>query len=185
MEKERLIISVIAIAIILIEILFAFCWHKKYFPLDSGNSIYVINSRRGYLLFGIILSVLCSFISVISIIYIEDIFIFCFFYLPDCFFIYFSITALLERCVIKADSLTFYTPPLPPKVIKFCEITSVRLMSDHMPYRLDKNGLAGYRNKKILFFISEKEKGYDLLLSHFLQEGKVEHSYQNGVEVRK
>ena len=141
MEKECLIISVIAIAIILIEILLAFFWHKK--------------------------------------------FIFWFFYLPDCFFIYFSITALLEKCAIKTDSLTFYTPPLPPKVIKFCEITSVRLMNDHMPYRLDKNGLAGYRNKKMLFFISEKEKGYDLLLSRFLQEGKVEHSYQNGVEVRK
>ena len=58
-------------------------------------------------------------------------------------------------------------------------------MSDNMPYGLDKKGLAGYRNKKRLFFISEKEKGYDLLLSRFLQEGKVEHSYQNGVEVRK
>ncbi len=58
-------------------------------------------------------------------------------------------------------------------------------MSYNMPYGLDKKGLAGYRNKKILFFISEKEKGYDLLLSRFLQEGKVEHSYQNGVEVRK
>lgn len=181
--KGRLIIGAIAIAIILLEIFFSFCWYKKYFPLASGNDIYVINLNRGYLPFGIVLSLLGSFLSVISIIYIADIFLFWFFYLLDCLLIYATIAALLEKCVIKTDSLTLYTLPMPPKVIKFSEITSVKLMSDHMPYGLDKKGLAGYRNKKKLFFISEREKGYDFLLSLFLQADKVENSYRNGALV--
>lgn len=174
MQMERLIISIIAIAIILIEILSAFCWYKKYFPLNHENVVYVMNSARGYFSIGIILTALTSFVSTISILYIDDIFIFWIFYFFVPFSVYLCIAALLEKCVIKADALTFYTPPLPPKKIKICEITDVKYKKDPMPYGLARKALTGYHNKKLLFCIREREKGYDILLSTLIRAGKIE-----------
>ena len=174
---ERIIISIIAIIIILVVILAAYCWYRKLFPLNDENIIYVMRPSREYLIIGIIGTIVFSTVAITSIIFLDEreIFAFLCFYGFVLLNIYTCIVVLLEKYVIKTDSLILYTPLLPSKEIKIYEITTVKYEEIRTnPYGSGKMALIGYHNKKKLFTIDESVKGFPLLYDFLLQFGKIE-----------
>lgn len=86
-----------------------------------------------------------------------------------------SIYALLWRCVVGEDSMTFYTPFLPVKTIKFYEITKVTYRENRTyGYGGGKKVLTGYRNKKKIFQFYDNIIGFDLLYEQLRLLGKIE-----------
>lgn len=86
-----------------------------------------------------------------------------------------SIYALLWRCVVGEDFMTFYTPFLPVKTIKFYEITKVTYRENRTNgYGGGKKVLTGYRNKKKIFQFYDNIIGFDLLYEQLCLLGKIE-----------
>ena len=69
---DKIIVSIIAIAIILIVILVAYCWHRKYFPLTDENIIYVMRPSREYFVIGIIGTIVFSTVAITSLIFLTN-----------------------------------------------------------------------------------------------------------------
>lgn len=87
--------------------------------------------------------------------------------------IYLSIYALLWRCVVKVDTMTFYCPFLPAKEIKIYEITTVKYVENRVTAYGEKKALVAYCNKKKIFEIFDDVIGFQLLYYHFYQLGKI------------
>ena len=174
---DKIIVSIIAIAIILIVILVAYCWHRKYFPLTDENIIYVMRPSREYFVIGIIGTIVFSTVAITSLIFFDEqaIVAFLIFYGFVLLGIFTCIVALLEKYVIKTDSLILYTPPLSPKEIRIYEISTVKIKEIRIsPYFSGKMALIGYHDKKKLFTIDESAKGFPLLYDFLFQFGKIE-----------
>ena len=85
-----------------------------------------------------------------------------------------SIYALLWRCVVKADSMTFYCPFLPVKVIKFYEITKVEYAENRTAgYGGGRKFLKVYCKKKKVFEFYDDMIGFDRLYYQLYQLGKI------------
>lgn len=88
----------------------------------------------------------------------------------------------------EADSLTVYRPFLPPKRIRFYEITKV-LYVEHR-----RGAFAGgtmhlylYRGKKKFLDVEDEMSGFERLLEKFMQEGRLERGLlkENGLELEQ
>lgn len=82
-----------------------------------------------------------------------------------------------RHCVISTgeDSLTFYTPLLPAKKIKFYEIDFVHYTDNHTYGLSGQKTLVGYRGGKKLFSIEEDICGFPLLCALLCERGKVDY----------
>lgn len=85
------------------------------------------------------------------------------------------IYALLWRGVVDEDTITFYNPFWPTKVIKFCEITTVKYTENRTAgYGSGRKVLTGYRDKKKIFEFYDNVIGFDLLYIQLYYLGKIE-----------
>lgn len=87
--------------------------------------------------------------------------------------IFLSTYALLWRCVVKADTMTFNCSFLPAKEIKIYEITTVKYVENRVTAYGEKKALVAYCNKKKMFEIFDDVIGFQLLYYHFYQLGKI------------
>lgn len=173
------ILNSAAIVLILLLLLASYWWRQKYLPPVSDDILYTMDLAHRYLFWAVIAVLFYGIAAVISNLVIEEtssrLVAFLFFYFAMLMAVYLCIYLLLWRCVIQTDSLTFYTPLLPPREIKFHEITLVKCIDNttlfHTPC---EKALVGYRRHKRLFFIEENTKGFYLLYNLLLQHGKME-----------
>lgn len=169
----------IAIVLILLLLLASHLWRRKYLPPFSDNVIYIMDLAHRYLFWLILAVLFYGGMAFAANWIIEEtdlwIVLFLMFYLFMLGTIYSCVYILFWRCVIKADSLTFYIPLLPPKEIKFHEITLVKCIDNetllHAP---NEKALVGYRRHKRIFFIEGNTKGFPLLYDILKENGKLE-----------
>ena len=172
---DKTILSVSAVAFILLVILAAYLWKKKYLHFTEDNIIFIMTAPRETFFIGIACII---FLGTGAVYFIVDFDIFaflCFYFFVVLFGVYVCIMGLLWRGVIATDSLTFYTPFLPIKKIKLHEITHVKYAENRTgAYGTGRKMLEGYRKQKKLFYVDESYSGFDIL-HYFLEEnGKIE-----------
>ncbi len=173
---EKLIISVTAITIILILILASCWWYRHCASFTQEEILSVMYLPRWRLIVGTVISLFFSLLTIASLFLQENYLIafvcfFCFTLLG----IYLCITTFLWRCVIQADSLTFYTPLLPAKKIKFYEIDFVHC-TDSTTFGLSgQKTLVGYHHGKKLFSIEEDIIGFPILCCLLHESRKLEY----------
>ncbi len=86
-----------------------------------------------------------------------------------------TIYAIAWRCVVEGESMTFYCPFLPVKVIKFYELTRVTYRENRTGgYGTGRKMLTGYRGKKKVFEFLDNVAGFELLHYQLCQLGKIE-----------
>ena len=166
---DRTIISVSASAFILLIILAAYLWKKKYLRFTDGNIIFIMTSPREYFYIGIAGIIFFGAGAVYFIVDFSLLGFLCFYFFV-LFGLYVCIMGLLWRCVITTDSLTFYMPFLPIKKIKLHEITHVKYTENRTGgYGTGRKVLEGYHQQKKLFYVDESYKGFEFL--HYFFEG--------------
>lgn len=124
---DKIIVSITAIAVILIFILVSRLWYRLSVPTVQDDILYVMRIPHSELIIGILGLLFFSAMAIPSIIFWKDNWFtaFAFFYLLMLFYEYWCIMVLLWRCAIREDSLTIYMPLLPAKEIKFHEVEYV------------------------------------------------------------
>ncbi|MBD5453976.1 MAG: hypothetical protein HDR30_06665 [Lachnospiraceae bacterium] len=166
---DKIIISLSAVAFILLIILAAYLWKKKYLRFTDDNIILIMSQSREYFYIGIAGII---FFGSFAVYFIVDLSIFAFlcFYFIVLFNIYICIIGVLWRGVLTTDAITFYTPFLPVKKIKMHEITSVKYTENRTgAYGTGRKVLEGYHQQKKLFYVDESCKGFEFL--HYFFEG--------------
>lgn len=174
---DKIIVSAIAVIIILILILASHFWYRHCVISTGEDVLYVMRMSRGRLVIGVPCVIFPLIMTVIPIIFLDDqMFVaFVVFYLFLLLGVYLCIMIRLWRCVIREDSLTFYTPLLPAKKIKFYEIDFVHY-TDNNTYGLSgQKTLVGYRGGKKLFSIEEDICGFPLLCALLFERGKADY----------
>lgn len=169
----------IAIVLILLLLLASYWWHQKYLPPVSEDVIYTMDLAHRYLFWAILCIIFYGVIAFTVNLIIKEMDLWLVLFLMSYLFmlgaIYFCIYVIFWRCVIRIDSLTFYIPLLPPKEIKFHEITLVKYVDNETPLHTpNEKVLVGYHKHKKLFFIEENTKGFPLLYDLLLQYKKIE-----------
>lgn len=173
----KLIISIAAITIILSLLLVSFLWYKHCILSVQDDIIYVMRISRNRLLIGISGIIFFSAMDVLSF-FLDDQMIqgFLFFYFFVLISVYLCIVVLLWRGIIRADSITFYTPLLPKKEIKFYEIDYVHY-TDNNTYGLGgQKSLVGYHGQKKLFSIEEDISGFSFLCALLYERKKIKYT---------
>lgn len=175
---DKIIVSVTAVIIILIFLLISYLWYKCYVPQTENDVLYVMRMSRSRLVIGIPIVIFFSIMTIVPIIFLDDqLFVaFVTFYTFTLFGVYLCIMILLWRCVIREDSLTFYTPLFPVKEIRFYEIDFVHYTDNNTAGLSGQKKLVGYRGQKKLFSIEEDIIGFPLLLALFCEQGKVDYA---------
>ena len=174
---DKIIVSAIAVIIILILILASHFWYRHCVISTGEDVLYVMRMSRGRLVIGVPCVIFPLIMTVIPIIFLDDqMFVaFVVFYLFLLLGVYLCIMIRLWRCVVREDSLTFYTPLLPAKKIKFYEIDFVHY-TDNNTYGLSgQKTLVGYRGGKKLFSIEEDICGFPLLCALLFERGKADY----------
>lgn len=177
-EIKILVCCMIGFAAFL-PIIFAAKYDKKHQYLHWCEDGYVMRQSKTFLVLSIMISI-GHFAFVVMCIAILDTYIVA----ELCGMLIFviglitgvglSIYALLWRCVVKADSMTFYCPFLPVKVIKFYEITKVEYAENRTAgYGGGKKFLRGYCKKKRVFEFYDDMIGFDRLYDQLYQLGKI------------
>jgi hypothetical protein len=169
----KIITCIIAVILILVLILSA-CWWNKKFPIPNHEDIiFIMRPPNKYWFISVSGFIFCAIFIILSL-FLGDEWIYAFlpFYFCMLASIYLSICILFEKYVVKRDSLVFYTPLLPVKEIKFYEITSVKLIENGIGNKL----LEGYNKRKKIFSIEESMSGFDLLCDYFDKSRKIEHT---------
>ena len=167
---DKIIISVSAIAFILLIILAAYLWKKKYLRFTDDNIILIMTQPREYFYIGIAGIIFFGGFAVFCIIDLSILGFLCFYFFFVLFGVYICIIGVLWRGVLTTDTLTFYTPFLPIKRIKLCEITSVKYTENRTgAYGTGRKVLEGYHQQKKLFYVDESCKGFEFL--HYSFEG--------------
>lgn len=169
----------IAIVLILLLLLASHLWHQKYLPPVSEDAIYTMDLAHRYLFWAILCIIFYGVAAFTVHLLIEEmalwLVLFLISYVAMLGAIYFYIYVIFWRCVIRIDSLTFYTPLFPPKEIKLHEITLVKYIDNetllHAP---NEKALVGYCRHKRIFFIEENTKGFYLLYNLLEENGKLE-----------
>ena len=174
---DKIIVSVIAVIIILILILASHLWYQHCAISTGDDVLYVMHMSRGRMVIGVPGVIFSSIMAVVPIILWDDQWFVAFavFYLFLLLGVYLCIMIRLWRCVIREDSLTFYTPLLPAKKIKFYEIDFVHY-TDNNTYGLSgQKTLVGYRGGKKLFSIEEDIYGFPLLCALLFERRKADY----------
>lgn len=151
-----------------------------------NNMFYIMPISYGYVrvyfFIGIAGIIIWGTISTLCLIFF-DTFAFWIFYCFVLLSVYLCIDVSLEKYVITLDSLIHYIPLLPPKETKINEITTVKYTDNKTNnYHTDRKVLVGYHDRKKLFSINESVDGFDLLLSLFFQNGKLETEHRPVLE---
>ncbi len=169
---DKLIISVSAAAFILLIILAAYLWKKKYLNFTDDNIIFIMTAPRETFFIGIAGIIFFGAGAVYFIVDLSIVGFLCFYFFV-LLGLYVCIMGLLWRCVIATDSLTFYLPFLPIKKIKLHEITHVKYTENRTgAYGTGRKILVGYHQQKKLFYVDESYKGFEFL--HYFFEGGLE-----------
>ena len=174
---DKIIVSAIAVIIILILILASHLWYRHCVISTGEDILYVMHMSRGRMVIGVPCVIFSSIMTVVPIIFLDaQMFVaFVVFYLFLLLSVYLCIMIRLWRCVIREDSLTFYTPLLPAKKIKFYEIDFVHYTDNHTYGLSGQKTLVGYRGGKKLFSIEEDICGFPLLCALLCERGKVDY----------
>lgn len=174
---DKIVLSVIAVIIILILILASHLWYQHCVISTGHDVLYVMRMSRGRMVIGVPCVIFSSIMTVVPIIFLDaQMFVaFVTFYLFLLLSVYLCIMIRLWRCVIREDSLTFYTPLLPAKKIKFYEIDFVHYTDNHTYGLSGQKTLVGYRGGKKLFSIEEDIYGFPLLCTLLFERGKVDY----------
>ena len=137
----------------------------------------MMHMSRGRMVIGIPGVIFSLIMTVVPIIFLDaQMFVaFVTFYLFLLLSVYLCIMIRLWRCVIREDSLTFYTPLLPAKKIKFYEIDFVHYTDNHTYGLSGQKTLVGYRGGKKLFSIEEDICGFPLLCALLFERGKADY----------
>lgn len=171
---DKIIVSITAVAILLIFILISRLWYRLSVPTAQDDILYVMRIPHRELLIGILGLLFFSAMAIPSIILLEDNWFLAFavFYLFILWGEYWCIMVFLWRCAIRKDSLTIYMPLLPAKKINFHEIEYV-YCTDNQTFGMSGKKLEGYRGQKKLFSIEEEIYGFPLLYELLYERGKV------------
>lgn len=171
---DKIIVSITAVAILLIFILVSHLWYRLSVPTTQDDILYVMRIPHSELLIGILGLLFFSAMAIPSIILLEDNWFLAFavFYLFILWGEYWCIMVFLWRCAIREDSLTIYMPLLPAKKIHFHEIEYV-YCTDNQTFGMSGKKLEGYRGQKKLFSIEEEIYGFPLLYELLYERGKV------------
>lgn len=173
---DKTIASVTVAAIILLLILASCLWYKRCVPSLRDDILYMMRAPRLYKLLGAAGIIFFSIAGIAFLFEQENyLFPFIFFFCAVFFYVYFLLAALLWRCVIKEDSLTFYNPLLPTKEIKFYEIDFVHFTDNSLSLISGGKTLVAYRGKKKLFTIPEDTSGFSFLCALLYEYGKLEY----------
>ena len=174
---DKLIISVIAITIILLLILTSHLWYQHCVISTGQDILCVMRMPNSQMVIGVLGIIFSSIMSVVPLIFLDSqMFVaFVVFYLFLLFSVYLCIMVRLWRCVIREDSLTFYTPLLPARKIKFYEIDFVHYTDSNTYGQTNQKTLVGYGGGKKLFSIEEEIYGFSLLCTLLLERGKVDY----------
>ena len=174
---DKLIISVIAITIILLLILTSHLWYRYCVSTTGHDVLCVMRMPGSQMIIGILCIIFSTFMAVIPVIFLDDQWFVAFavFYLFLLLGVYLCIMVRLWRCVIREDSLTFYTPLLPARKIKFYEIDFAHYTDSHTYGQTNQKTLVGYGRGKKLFSIEEEIYGFPLLCTLLLERGKVDY----------
>ena len=172
---DKTIISVSAATFILLVILAAYLWKKKYLHFTDDNTIFIMTLPRETFFIGIGCVIFFGAFAVFCVVDFSLFGFLCFYFIVLFFGVYLCIIGVLWRGVIATDSLTFYTPFLPIKKIELHEITHVKYAENRTgAYGTGRKMLEGYRKQKKLFYVDESYSGFDIL-HYFLEEnGKIE-----------
>ena len=172
----KIIISFVVGIVVFLPIVIAAIWNRKRPPLQTEKGSYVMRESVEPFLLGIFCTI-GNFIFVVMFIFILDKYTVCgllIFMIGVIAGVGISIYALLWRCVVGIDSMTFYSPFLPVKVVKFHEITTVKYAEKRTGgYGGGKKFLTGYRNEKKVFEFDEDMVGFDLLCRQLAMMGKI------------
>lgn len=174
---DKIIVSIIAVIIILILILASHLWYWLCVISTGEDILYVMRMSRGRMVIGIPSVIFSLIMTVVPIIFLDAqmFVVFVTFYLFLLLSMYFCIMIRLWRCVIREDSLTFYTPLLPAKEIKFYEIDFVHYTDNHTLGLSGQKTLVGYSGGKKLFSIEEDIYGFPLLCALLCERGKADY----------
>ncbi|MBD5519038.1 MAG: hypothetical protein HDR07_11355 [Lachnospiraceae bacterium] len=173
---DKTIAGLTVAAIILLLILASCLWYKLCVPSLQDDILFMMRAPRLYKLLGAAGIVFFSIMGIPFLFAKENyLFPFIFFFCAVIFYVYFLLAALLWRCVIKEDSVTFYNPLLPTKKIKFYEIDFVHLTDNPLPLLSGGKILIAYRGKKKLFDVPEATSGFYFLCDQLYQYGKLEY----------
>ena len=169
---DKIIISVSAISFILLIILAAYLWKKKYLRFTDDNIIFIMTAPRETFFIGIAGIIFFGAFDVFCIVDFSIVVFLCFYFIV-LFNVYICIIGVLWRGVIATNSLTFYMPFLPIKKIKLHEITHVKYAENRTgTYGTGRKMLVGYHQQKKLFYVDESYKGFEFL--HYFLEGNWE-----------
>lgn len=195
---EKLFVCLIALLLLLVLILTSCLQYRLRVPAVSASIpypileladpsvirenagpdgiLFMMRMSRFYLLIGAADILLFSFFIIVSLLWEENyltafIVFYCFVLLG----VYFCLTDLLWRGVIREDSLTLYTPLFPVKKINFYEIDFVHCTDNPTFGQSEQKTLAAYRHGKKLFSIEESVIGFPFLYALLCERGIVDY----------